>query len=169
MKGFDCPGCGRSLARVDCPACGANLPRVPFPLLTVDCLARNAAGEVLLVKRRFPPHGWALPGGFVEAGETLEAAVAREVLEEKCLEPYNLEQFRAYSDPARDPRHHIITVVFSGRISGDPHAADDAAEARFFALDALPVPMAADHGDIVAQFRSALQAGRFPGPDAPAA
>lgn len=167
MKGFDCPGCGRSLARIDCPACGASLPRVPFPLLTVDCLARNAAGEVLLVKRRFPPHGWALPGGFVEAGETLEKAVSRELVEETGLEPANLEQFRAYSDPARDPRHHIITVVFTGRVTGVPRAGDDAAQARFFALDTLPLPMAADHGEILAGFRSALLAGRFPDPPMP--
>jgi len=159
MRGLDCPACGQRLDRITCPACGASLARAPYPLLTVDAIVRNGDGAVLLVERRFPPLGWALPGGFVELGETLETAVAREVLEETGLNVENFEQFRAYSDPARDARHHIITIVFSGWAAGEPHGADDAAEARFYPLDALPEPLAADHGAILADFRLGLARG----------
>lgn len=167
MKALGCPACGLSLETIACPACGTKLRRVPYPLLTVDCIARDAAGRVLLVQRRFAPLGWALPGGFVDVGETLEEAMTREVLEETGLRPENFEQFRAYSDPARDHRHHIITVVFSGCVSGTPRAADDAADARFFALDGLPTPMAADHGKILADFAAALETGGPRGSDGP--
>ncbi len=156
MKGLACPACGGQLERLACPICGAELPRAPYPLLTVDCIVRDAGGGVLLVQRRFPPLGWALPGGFVELGETLETAVAREVLEETGMRVEDLEQFRAYSDPARDARHHIITMVFTGRAAGEPLGADDAAAAAFYPLDALPGPLAADHGAILADFRAAL-------------
>jgi 8-oxo-dGTP diphosphatase len=161
VRGLDCPACGQRHDRLACPACGAALARAPYPLLTVDCIVRNAGGAVLLVQRRFPPHGWALPGGFVELGETLETAVVREVLEETGLRIENFEQFRAYSDPARDARHHIITIVFTGWATGEPRGADDAAEAKFFPMGAMPEPLAADHGTILADFRAALAAGRI--------
>lgn len=140
-----------------CPACGEPLTRFSFPLLTVDALIRNAAGEILLIKRRNPPPGWALPGGFVDYGETVEQAVMREVREETGLHLTELAQFRAYSDPRRDPRHHIVTLVFSAHATGQLAAGDDAADARFFPSDALPEDMAADHGTIIRDYLDAAR------------
>jgi 8-oxo-dGTP diphosphatase len=136
---------------LDCPRCGAEIP-LPFPLVTVDCIVTDETGRVLLVRRRYPPPGWALPGGFVEMGETLETAVARELREETGLVLGAARQFHAYSDPARDARHPIVTVVFHGRAAGTPRAGDDAADARFFPLDALPEEMAFDHRAILREF-----------------
>ncbi len=118
----------------------------------------DGQGRVLLVRRRNPPPGWALPGGFVEWGETLESAAAREVREETGLVITDLRQFQAYSDPRRDSRHHMISVVFSGHANGVPQAGDDAAEAVFFSCDSLPPDMAFDHRQILADFRAAGEA-----------
>jgi 8-oxo-dGTP diphosphatase len=131
-----------------CPHCGAEIP-LPFPLVTVDCIVTDETGRVLLVRRRYPPPGWALPGGFVEVGETLETAVARELREETGLELTAARQFHAYSDPKRDARHPIVTVVFQGSATGTLQAGDDAADARFFPLGALPEEMAFDHLEIL--------------------
>jgi 8-oxo-dGTP diphosphatase len=118
------------------------------PRLTVDAIV-EAPGGIVLVSRRFPPLGWALPGGFVDWGETLEAAAAREVLEETGLAVADLRQFRAYSDPARDPRGHTVTMVFTARAEGEPKGGDDAAEARVFPVDSLPADIVFDHRQIL--------------------
>lgn len=136
----------------DCPHCGKQIPRFPFPLLTVDGLITDDQGRVLLIERRFPPPGWALPGGFVDRGETVEAAVRREVREEAGVEIGELAQYHVYSDPTRDARHHVVSVVFTGRARGAPRAGDDAGQARFFPFDALPQPMAFDHAEILAVY-----------------
>ena len=80
----------------------------------------------MLIERKNPPHGWALPGGFVDVGESLAHAAVREAREETSLEVTLGEQFFAYSDPKRDPRGPTVSVVFLGRASGEPRAADDA-------------------------------------------
>jgi 8-oxo-dGTP diphosphatase len=125
------------------------------PLPTVDLIIR-AGGGIVLVRRRFPPLGWALPGGFVDAGETLEAAAAREALEETGLAVRLERQFHTYSDPARDPRRHTLSTVFLADAEGEPRGGDDAAEARVFPVDALP-ELVFDHAQIVADYR----AGRY--------
>jgi len=125
------------------------------PRLTVDVII-ELSGGVVLVERGHAPRGWALPGGFVETGETLEAAAAREALEETALEVELIRQFHAYSDPSRDPRGHTVSVVFLGRASGTPKGGDDARQARVFPLDALP-ELAFDHARILADYR----AGRY--------
>lgn len=127
------------------------------PRLTVDAIVEGPDGSVLLVERRNPPHGWALPGGFVDYGESVEAAVAREVAEETGVRLRDARQFGVYSDPARDPRGHTVTVVFVAHGEGEPQGGDDAASARYFAWDALP-HLAFDHARILADYR----AGRRP-------
>ena len=139
-----------------CPECGALLTRFTFPLLTVDALIRDGNGRVLLIKRRNPPPGWALPGGFVDYGETVEDAVVREIHEETGLTLTDAVQFRAYSDPTRDPRHHIVTLVFSGKATGALAAGDDAVDGQFFPIDQLPEEMAADHGEIIRDYLRAM-------------
>ena len=112
-----------------------------------------------------PPPGWALPGGFVEAGESAAAAAQRELQEETGLEVDLSELFHVYADPARDPRGPTLSVVFIGRAAGTPVGADDAAEARAFPLDALPAPLAFDHALILADYRRYRLEGRRPPPD----
>ncbi len=119
------------------------------PLPTVDVIIETEPGTVVLIRRRNPPHGWALPGGFVDYGERLEDAAVREAKEETGLNVTLARQFHTYSDPRRDPRHHTITTVYLGKAEGTPVGADDAAEARVFPLDALPTPLCFDHGDIL--------------------
>lgn len=132
-------------------------PLGPSP--TVDVIIERPDGEVVLVRRRFPPLGWALPGGFVEAGEPLETAAVREAREETGLEVSLVEQFFTYSDPRRDPRRHTIATVFLARADGDPQGGDDAAEARAFALDALPEALCFDHGAILSDYRRYRRSG----------
>ena len=123
----------------------------PGPRLTCDVIIRLGDDPrlIVLVRRRFPPRGWALPGGFVDAGETVEEAVAREALEETGLEVTDLRQFHVYSDPGRDPRGHTVSVVFTARAVGEPQGGDDAAEARAFAPEELPGDIAFDHRAIL--------------------
>ncbi len=102
-----------------------------------------------MIKRKNPPAGWALPGGFVDYGEDLESAAVREAREETGLEVELLRQFHSYSDPSRDPRQHTITTVYIARASGKPLGGDDAAEARVFSRDRLPEPVVFDHKQIL--------------------
>lgn len=129
---------------------------VPFekrrtPLVTVDVVIEHEGG-IVLVRRAHPPSGWALPGGFVEYGETLEEAAVREMREETGLEVDLIRQFHTYSDPGRDPRFHTIGTVFVGRGRGRLTAGDDAAEARVFTRDALPAEIAFDHRAILEDY-----------------
>lgn len=139
------------MRQLHCPRCGEGQP-IPFPLVAVDCIVSDDRGRVLLIRRRFPPPGWALPGGFVDPGESLETAAARELLEETGLRAIALEQFHAYSEPERDPRHPMVSMIFVARAEGEPQAGDDAGSLDFFALDALPEEMAFDHRRILEDF-----------------
>lgn len=132
---------------------------IKTPLLTVDILIRQGhPRRVLLIRRKNPPHGWALPGGFVDVGETVETAAAREALEETSLVVRDLRLLGVYSDPARDPRGHTASVVFIADADGDALAADDAGEALFFGLDELPAPLAFDHARILDDYRRWIEA-----------
>ena len=122
------------------------------PRLTVDVIIRTADGGVVLVRRKHPPLGWALPGGFVEYGETLEEAAMREAEEETGLSVALRRQFHAYSSPARDPRGHTVTVVFEADAEGDPTGGSDAVEARAFAQSELPDALVFDHSQILADY-----------------
>lgn len=143
-------------SQINCPNCGAAVTRYRNPFPTVDIIIRDEANRIVLIERGNAPLGWALPGGFVDYGESLEAAAIREAREETGLELRDLQQFRAYSDPARDPRQHNISVVFTALACGELQAGDDAANARWFPLDALPSPLCFDHGRILEEYRLTL-------------
>lgn len=121
------------------------------PIPTVDAIIEKEEG-VILVKRKNPPYGWALPGGFVNYGETLEEAINREVKEETNLKIVNLKQFHAYSDPDRDPRIHTITTVFLAKTEGDLVPGDDAKELAVFPKDSLPSNLVFDHKKILQDY-----------------
>jgi 8-oxo-dGTP diphosphatase len=131
-------------------------PRGPAP--TVDVVVLLPDDRLVLVERRNPPLGWALPGGFVDWGETLEAAAVREAREETGLEVRLVDLVGCYSDPGRDPRGHTVTAAFLGRAEGQPRGGDDAARAEAFAWSALP-PLAFDHAEILADARRLLLTG----------
>jgi 8-oxo-dGTP diphosphatase len=121
------------------------------PLLTVDIIIEVDNG-IVLIERANPPYGWALPGGFVDYGESLEASAAREAKEETSLDIRLLEQFHTYSDPGRDPRHHTVTTVFIAQGIGTPRAADDAKHLDVFTKRNLPEPLAFDHDKILSDY-----------------
>jgi len=118
--------------------------------------------RIVLVRRRNPPEGWALPGGFVETGETVETAAVREAAEETGLKVTLTALLGVYSDPSRDPRFHTVSTVYVGRAEGVPRGGDDAAEARLFAEGDLPAPIAFDHGTILADYFQYKRTGRRP-------
>src|SRR5215216_1982404 len=107
-----------------------DTPRNPAP--TVDIIIELDSGGIVLIKRKNPPLGWAIPGGFIDYGESAEDAALREAQEETTLKVQLVELLHVYSDPKRDPRHHTISTVFIAEASGTPHGADDAAEAQVF-------------------------------------
>ena len=125
-----------------------------MPASTVDVVVYEETLGILLVKRRYAPLGWALPGGFVEYGECVETAAVREVLEETGLQVALTGLLGVYSDPARDARRHTISTVFTAKAEeyGTLLGGDDAADARFFPLASRPSPLAFDHDRIVADF-----------------
>ncbi|MFP2931436.1 NUDIX domain-containing protein [Pyxidicoccus sp. 3LG] len=130
------------------------------PKPTVDCIIELAGERIVLIRRKNPPVGWALPGGFVDEGESLDSAAVREAREETGLEVKLSEQFFTYSDPKRDPRQHTLSTVYIARAEGEPRGLDDADEARTFALDALPKDLCFDHGTILADYLSYKRTGQ---------
>ena len=131
------------------------------PLPTVDAII-EVGGGIVLIERKNPPHGWAIPGGFQDWGESVEACAVREAQEETGLVVKLEELFYVYSDPARDPRHHTVTTVFIASASGTPVAADDAKKAGIFTANTLPAPLAFDHAQILAdyfRYRSGVSRG----------
>lgn len=121
------------------------------PLPTVDIII-EVKGGIVLILRKNPPPGWAIPGGFLDWGETVEACAIREAREETGLVVRLEELFYVYSHPDRDPRHHTVTTVFVASAVGRPVAADDAKNAGVFTVGTLPVPVAFDHGQILEDY-----------------
>ncbi|MFH2069451.1 MAG: NUDIX hydrolase [Candidatus Omnitrophota bacterium] len=127
-----------------------------YPVPTVDIIIETDDGRVILIKRKNPPYGWAIPGGFVEWGESLEEAAAREAKEETSLEVSNLHQFHTYGAPFRDRRFHTISTVFTAKAGGRPKAEDDAIEIGVFGEKDLPDEIAFDHREILADYFSKI-------------
>jgi 8-oxo-dGTP diphosphatase len=130
------------------------------PTPTVDCIIELSGNRIVLIRRAKPPLGWALPGGFVDEGEPLHVAAAREAREETGLTVEVLEQFFTYSDPKRDPRKHTVSTVYIVRADGEPQGGDDAAEAQAFPVGALPQELCFDHGTILADYLAYKRTGQ---------
>lgn len=122
------------------------------PLLTVDIIIELDGNGVVLIERKNEPFGWAIPGGFVDHGETLEDAAIREAFEETCLNVRLKAQMHAYSDPSRDPRAHTVSVVFIAEAKGVPKAHDDAKAVGVFKEGSLPHPLAFDHAKLLSDY-----------------
>jgi len=115
----------------------------------VDIIIEIDSKGIILIKRKNPPYGWAIPGGFVDYGESLEGAALREAKEETNLDVQLVKQFHTYSDPKRDPRHHSISTVYIAKAKGIPKAKDDALEIGIFNESNLPEEIAFDHREIL--------------------
>jgi ADP-ribose pyrophosphatase YjhB (NUDIX family) len=137
---------------ITCPKCGSKIKSYQNPVPTVDIIIELEDGEIVLIKRKNPPIGWAIPGGFVDYGESLEEAAIREAKEETSLDVILLGQMHTYSKPDRDPRQHTISTVFMARGKGLPVAADDAAEIGIFTKDNLPDSLMFDHEQILTDY-----------------
>src|SRR4030065_450209 len=123
---------------IRCPKCKKEIGVYQNPIPTVDIIIEIDSKGIVLIKRKNPPYGWAIPGGFVDYGESLEEAALREAKEETGLQGELIKQLHTYSDPSRDKRFHTISPVFIARAKGTPQAADDAEEIGIFTKDNLP-------------------------------
>ena len=135
---------------MQCPNCKEEIIAHRNPVPTVDIII-EVNGKIVLIERKNPPHGWALPGGFVDYGESYETAALREAEEETGLQVKELEQFRTYSEPGRDPRMHTASTVFFGKADTMPQAGDDASHADLFDQNELPA-LAFDHARILKDY-----------------
>ncbi len=137
---------------IQCPKCKNEIEVYKNPIPTVDIIIEIESKGIVLIKRKNPPYGWALPGGFVDYGESLEEAAVREAKEETDLNVKLTGQFHTYSDPARDPRHHSISTVYIAKAKGTPQARDDAADIGIFNDSSLPDAIAFDHRSILKDY-----------------
>lgn len=145
-----------------CPKCGEVVHVFRNPVPTVDILVivpgtNGAKPGVVLIERNNPPYGWAIPGGFVDYGESVEQAAIRELKEETSLDGVLTGLLGVYSDPARDARMHTLSVAFTASVSNieELSAGDDAGNARIFPLNELP-EMAFDHALILNDLKRRL-------------
>ena len=140
-----------------CPRCGGAIESYRNPVPTVDVIIETEDGGIVLIKRKHHPVGWAIPGGFVDYGESLEEAALRDAREETSLEVTLSRQMHTYSAPDRDPRQHTITTVYIAKSSGVPAAADDAEAIGVFRRDNLPRPLVFDHARILKDYFTKYQ------------
>ncbi len=141
------------IEHLKCPQCGYEFDIYKNPVPTADIIIEVEGKEgIVLIERKNPPYGWAIPGGFVDYGESMEETAVREAKEETGLDVTLVRQLHTYSDPKRDPRHHTITTVFIARAKGEPKGGDDAKQARIFTRDNLPSPLAFDHAKILEDY-----------------
>ncbi len=141
------------------------MPAPKTPALTTDIIIElkdRPDRPVVLIRRKNPPHGWALPGGFVDVGETVEHAAVREAEEETALQVTLTILLGCYSDPSRDPRSHTASVVYVAEAQGEPRAQDDAAGVAVFSPEALPSALVFDHARILQDYLIWRREGKFP-------
>ena len=146
------------------------MPAPKTPALTTDIIIElkdRADVPIVLIRRKNPPHGWALPGGFVDVGESLEHAAVREAEEETALRVTIKLLLGCYSDPTRDPRGHTASAVYVAEAVGEPQAQDDAAGVAIFSPEGLPSPLAFDHARILRDYLIWRQQGKLPSPEIP--
>ncbi len=133
------------------------------PLIAADAIIElmdKPGRPIVLIERKNPPYGWAIPGGFVDVGERLEIAAIREAKEEVCLDVTLKALLGMYSDPARDDRGHTVTAVYVAEASGEPKAADDAKNLAIFEIDNLPDELAFDHRQVLEDYRRFRETGQ---------
>ena len=143
------------------------MPAPKTPVVAVDVIIElldRPGRPIVLIERKHEPLGWALPGGFIDIGESAEAAAVREAAEETNLEVTLQSLLGVYSDPNRDPRGHSVSAVYIGTAAGAPVAMDDAAAVRVFDLDKLPSQLAFDHFEVLEDYRRFRKSGERPAP-----
>ena len=136
-----------------CPNCGQKIKHFKNPTPTVDIII-EVGEKIVLIKRKNPPFGWALPGGFIDYGESAKTAAVREAKEETSLDVHLIRLLGVYSDPNRDPRQHTISTVYIASSQGNPVAADDAKEIGLFSENNLPDSLVFDHAKILKDYFS---------------
>ena len=139
-----------------------TVTRPVTPLLTVDVIIEmgdQPGRPIVLIERKYPPYGWALPGGFVDVGERLEAAAVREALEETSLEVRLVALLGCYSDPERDERGHTVSAVYVATASGAARARDDAKKLAYYDPEQCP-QLAFDHARIIEDYLEYRHSGR---------
>jgi len=137
--------------------------RPTTPLVAADAiieLTDKPGRPIVLIERKNPPYGWAIPGGFVDVGERLEVAAIREAREEVCLTVTLKALLGMYSDPKRDERGHTVSAVYVAESSGEPKAADDAKNLQIFDIDNLPAELAFDHAQVLEDYRKFRKTGQ---------
>jgi len=140
------------------------MPRPITPSLTVDTIIRmmdRPGNPVVLIERKYPPLGWAIPGGFVDVGETVEVAAIREAKEETCLDVTLTGLLGVYSDPSRDPRGHTVSLVYTADATGEARAEDDAKNIKYWDLNSLPEDLAFDHAQILTDYINHIKKNSF--------
>lgn len=136
--------------------------RPTTPLLAADAiieLTDKPGCPIVLIERKNPPYGWAIPGGFMDVGEFLETAAIREAKEEVCLDVTLKALLGMYSNPKRDDRGHTVAAVYVAQATGEPQAADDAKNLAIFDIDNLPEELAFDHAQVLEDYRKYRKTG----------
>ncbi len=142
-----------------CPKCNTIVRKHSNPAPTADVIIYDEEKGIVLIERGNEPFGYALPGGFIDEGETVEYAATREMMEETNLEVELLGILGIYSNPKRDPRFHTMTTTFVGKAKdiSKLNAGDDAKNAQFYPIDALPNPLCFDHSKMISDFFNYLE------------